>query len=81
MKLMDENEPSSDRGRGHFHKLNRSKISDVADINTRKVFLKRALPAHVLPPYHQGNGGSCHRNPRASGALTEIYEAGELQIC
>ena len=33
------------------------KVSDVVDI--REVFLERALSAPVLPPYQQGNGGSC----------------------
>ena len=34
-----------------------------------KFLLKRAPAAPVLPPQNQGNGGSCPRYPRASGAL------------
>ena len=48
--------------------LNRSR-SFTCRGYTRKVCLKRALPAPVLPPHHQGNGGSCPHSPRASGVL------------
>ena len=45
----------------------------VRNVKDRKndLFSKKALAAPVLPPYHQGNGGSCPRCPRASGALGE----------
>ena len=46
-----------ERSAGHLQpKLSRSKVSDVADIRER--YLRRASPAPVLPPYHQGNAGS-----------------------
>ena len=67
-----------DRGGGHVQKLKRSKVSDVAD--TRERFFERALPAPVLPPYHQGNGGSCPLCPRASAALVWIHPCTKIEL-